>query len=106
MLFRSELIKKTINEDYIKIDDIIVIIKKWKDATLKLSDILFEDAKKEFSENAKVGYGIDGDEECKNNDYKNVRGEFENNPFVNNIIKQKTKDSKKADDIILSLQKL
>lgn len=33
-----------------------------------------------------IGFGVDGDEEQKHKDFENVRGSFEMNPFVKEVL--------------------
>ena len=73
--------------------DITEIVNIWKDAVVSLDEMLYADAKKEFSMTAKTGFGIDGNTQQKNVDFEQVRGAFENNPFVKTVnehIKAKT----------------
>lgn len=47
-----------------------------------LDDAIVADASKEFSQMAQVGYGIDGDESVRLDDFKAVRGSLDSNAFV------------------------
>lgn len=83
--------KKSISE--INFEDVISTIETWKNSVVKLDNLIYSDAKKEFNLNAKTGFGVDGDEEQKHKDFESVRGSFESNPFVlevQNHIKIKT----------------
>ncbi len=68
--------------DEFTIQDILSMVDKWKDSVVSLDKMLYEDAKKEFTLTTKTGFGVDGDEEQKMKDFENVRGIFEQNPFV------------------------
>ena len=61
---------------------VIQIVNTWKDAVVKLDRLLYEDAQKEFSMSSQTGFGADGDHQQKIIDFEQVRGSFENNPFV------------------------
>ena len=69
------------------------LIRVWKDAVTSLDRMLWEDARKEFSLTAKTGFGFDGigTEECgrkgeiQSQDFSQVRGQFESNPFVKSV---------------------
>lgn len=67
-------------------EDIISFIKLWRDSVVKLDNLIYEDAKKEFNLTAMTGFGVDGDEEQKHKDFENVRGNFESNPFVKEVL--------------------
>jgi hypothetical protein len=74
-------------------DDIIGIVQRWKESVVNLDNLLYEDARKEFTLSSMTGFGIDGGEEVKKLDFEKVRGEFESNSVVAAIqehIKQKT----------------
>lgn len=68
--------------DQVTIDDIISLVNKWKESVVGLDNILYEDAKKEFNLKTKTSFGIDGTDVEKDMDFENVRGDFDNNPFV------------------------
>jgi len=83
--------KKSITE--VTLNDIITTIETWKDSVVKLDKMIYNDANKEFNLNAKTGFGVDGDDNQKQQDFESVRGSFEGNPFVlevQNHIKTKT----------------
>ncbi len=74
-------------------DDIVSMVRLWENSVVKLDQLIYDDAKKEFDLNAKTGFGVDGNEEQKYQDFESVRGSFENNPFVLEVlnhIKRKT----------------
>ncbi len=73
--------------DHLKISDIIKIIKHWEDSVIGLDQLLYEDAKKEFRLDSMTGFGMDGNKTTQKLDFEKVRGSFENNDFVNEIIK-------------------
>ena len=95
---------KTIDE--ITGDDIIKLTKVWKTAGEELDHMLYADAQKEFAATAQIGYGLDGKEETKHNDFKAVRGEFEKNSFVSEIQEHITAKTKLGDELISRMKKL
>lgn len=66
----------------IRPSDLAGIIRRWKDAVVELDKMLYEDARKEFSLSARTGFGFDGSTSTAEADFEQVRGDFENNPFV------------------------
>jgi len=77
----------------LKIDDITALIYKWKESVVGLDEMLYEDAKKEFRLDSMTGFGMDGNKATQKLDFEKVRGSFESNDFVNEIvshIKRKT----------------
>lgn len=83
--------------------DIIKIVRLWKDAVIGLDQMVYEDAKKEFSLSFFTGFGPDGDLEAKKNDFKEVRGEFDNNPFVVAVLEHIKNKTALGDEIIQRL---
>jgi len=71
-----------IDLDEITIDQIISLVRKWQDSVIYLDQLLYEDARKEFSLTSMTGFGVDGSVVEKQKDFEGVRGDFENNPFV------------------------
>ena len=50
------------------------------------STLTYADAKKEFSLSAMTGFGADGSREEQEQDFEQVRGAFESNPFVTAVL--------------------
>jgi hypothetical protein len=61
---------------------LIQVLEDWKTAALKLNKMTMQDAMKEFDTHTRIGYGIDGDEAEKENDFLAVRQSPEENPFI------------------------
>jgi hypothetical protein len=95
---------KTINK--ITANDIIELTTKWKEAVVELDHRLYADAKKEFTDTAQIGYGIDGDEQTKHSDFAQVRGVFEKDSFVSEIEKHIAGKTKLGDELISRMKKL
>jgi len=90
----------------ITVNDILGVIKQWKKSVIDLDQMLYEDAKKEFTLSAMTGFGIDGDKETILADFAMVRGTFENNSLVKQILSHIETKSKLGDDIIEMLHTL
>lgn len=58
------------------------IMDAWYLATSKLTNLALDDAKKEFSQAAMLGYGLDDCENSQTDDFMALRGEYEENSFV------------------------
>jgi hypothetical protein len=82
------------------VQDIIDIALTWKKSVVDLDQLLYEDAKKEFTLISKTGFGVDGDETTKQLDFINVRGQFENNPFVKEVQQHIEKKSALCQELI------
>jgi len=74
-----------VTPESITAEDVIRIVNTWKEAVVNLDKMLYEDAKKEFSMTAQTGFGADGNQKQKKIDFEQVRGAFENNPFVETV---------------------
>jgi len=84
-------------------EQVIQIISDWKENSIKLNNMILKDAEKEFDQNSKIGFGIDGDSEIQEKDFESVRGKFDENKFVANLKKDSELISKKAEEIISRL---
>ena len=66
--------------------DVMNIVKQWQEAVVGLDRMVYADAKKEFSLSAMTGFGADGSREEQEQDFEQVRGVFESNPFVTAVL--------------------
>jgi NDP-sugar pyrophosphorylase family protein len=89
-----------------KLENVISALENCKKAEITFTDLILRDAKKEFSQIARTGFGIDGDENDKNADFEAVRGDFNSSSFVVEI--QNTSETKleKLNNIIEKLKKI
>lgn len=69
--------------DNVSAEKLCELISRWKSSVLALDNLLYEDARKEFSLSAMTGFGVDGDLDERDMDFMQVRGSaFESDPFV------------------------
>ena len=71
--------------DRITIDDLVAIVRQWQESVVALDEMLYADARKEFSLSAKTGFGFDGSNRTAEADFEQVRGAFDSNPFVTEV---------------------
>ncbi len=90
----------------VEVDDLISLVEAWKNAVVSLDKMLYNDAQKEFNLNAQTGFGIDGDEAQKTADFESVRGSFESNPFVCEVLNHIDRKSKLGDDMVARLKRI
>ena len=83
--------------------DVIHIVKQWKEAVIGLDKQLYEDARKEFDLAAMTGFGADGTKEVKEQDFEQVRGDFESNSFVTAVLDHIRTKEALGDEIIARL---
>jgi hypothetical protein len=91
--------------DQVTGDDIDGLITKWKKSLEALNGLILEDAQKEFSDFSMIGYGLDGDGQVREADFRMVRGSYEKNSFVRGLEDDTAQKAKIADDLIARLAK-
>lgn len=64
----------------------VIAIDEWQKAATSLLSMILEDSKKEFGSFAKIGYGIDRQEEEIEKDFTAVRGSSETNSVVQKLV--------------------
>ncbi len=68
------------------IEDMLSLVGRWKSSVVALDNLVYEDARKEFSLSAMTSFGADGGEQRRREDFEQVRGSgFESNSFVKSI---------------------
>jgi len=82
------------------------VVTEWKEATVKLNNMISRDATKEFSAQSMTGFGIDGGVEVKKADFEAVRGTHEKNKFVKGLAEESAGVEKAAAEVLSILQGL
>lgn len=68
---------------YATVDEMADLVKRWRESVVALDQLIYEDARKEFSLSSMTSFGADGDKYEQQQDFMNVRGSlFEADPFV------------------------
>lgn len=80
--------------------DVIRLVARWKEAVVGLDKLVYEDARKEFSLSSMTGFGADGSHDERIQDFEQVRGDFESNPFVTAVLKHIEEKSALGDELI------
>ncbi|MGV8962410.1 MAG: DUF4954 family protein [Candidatus Saccharimonadaceae bacterium] len=93
-----------IDASTINSNDVIMIVEKWRESVVKLDEMIYEDAKKEYSLSFKTGFGADGNIQERALDFENVRGAFDKNEFVVTVLKH-IEDKKALGDELLARMK-
>ena len=86
----------------ITFDDIRMIVERWRHAVEAIDDMLLDDARKEYSRRSQIGFGIDGDD-CAENDFANVRGLFDSDPFVKMVEEHKKVKATLAEKVLSAI---
>ena len=104
----SSLLEETLGKKLREItcDDLVTFIEAWKTCVTGLDKLLYEDARKEFKLSAMTGFGMDGDQRIKEQDFMMVRGTFESNTFVTEVVEHIRKKSELADKMIGEIRQL
>ena len=92
--------------DAISIRQLIDIVRQWQESVVALDEMLYADARKEFSLSAKTGFGFDGSGSTAEADFEQVRGAFDSNPFVTEVQAHIQRKSQLGQRIIDMLEKL
>ncbi len=80
-------------------------IKGWVENNTSIKNAIIIDAKKEFNIKTKIGFGIDGDSDCREKDFDAVRGNLDNNLFVKELKQEYENKNQEAEIIINKLDK-
>ena len=99
----NEYLGKNINE--VDLNDLISLIERWKTSVIKLDQLIYSDAKKEFNQTSKTAYGVDGNDVQADQDFESVRGNFESDTFVKEIANHIKTETETAENLIHKLSK-
>ncbi len=66
----------------IETEQLLDLLSKWASDSLKLDQMILNDAAKEYDESSRIGFGIDGDQSVVDKDFEIVRGIPEKNKFI------------------------
>lgn len=85
--FCSSVIERRYSLDMrsITMEQLRSIIADWRENTKKLNNMILKDAEKEFASTAQIGFGINGNEEVRQREFRTIRGTFEGNKFVTGL---------------------
>ena len=89
--------------DQVTIQQLRETVEAWKEAVVSLDRMVYEDAKKEFDLNSQTGFGVDGDASQRQADFESVRGSFDNNPFVQEVLAHIERKTQLGDKILRML---
>lgn len=87
-------------------EKIIELVELWKSSVIGLDELLYKDAKKEFSLTSMTGFGVDGTRKEKEEDFEVVRGAFEKNPFVTAVKQHIITKRALGDELIGRIEKV
>ena len=93
-----------INPSKMTVAEAVSLVRRWKEAVVRLDEMVYEDARKEFNLASKTGFGADGDTARKESDFEQVRGDFESNPFVRSVLEHIRVKSDLGDRAVAALE--
>ena len=87
-IWAAGLLEKTVEKkiENLTINDLINLIEKWQESVIGIDNLLYIDAQKEFRLDVMTGFGMDGNKTTQKLDFEKVRGNFEDNAFVKEIL--------------------
>ena len=96
-----------VNLETISADKLRELVNRWKESVVGLDNLIYEDARKEFSLSAMTSFGADGDEAQRKEDFMQVRGSFfEADPFVKSVREHIRTKSALGDRVLEILHRL
>jgi hypothetical protein len=101
------LVSKVLEKPVEKIgnDDFSKIVMDWKENKIRLNNMILSDAKKEFDQSSRIGFGVDGDERTRDEDFSSVRGTYDGNKFVKALLVENIDIETKAAAILEDIAK-
>jgi len=102
----NDILQKKYGESLLDIQTIILIVDNWKKSIHTFNDLTLRDAKKEFNGISKIGFGLDGNDADKQLDFELVRGSFDNNTFIKEVLNKEKIKTEQGDMIIEKLKQL
>jgi len=86
--------------------DVVEITHRWMKSVLEIDQMLYDDARKEFSLIKQTGFGVDGDRAVQQLDFDNVRGEFETHAEVSSIKDHMAKKEALGKEVIAKMERI
>ncbi|MEA3463260.1 MAG: DUF4954 family protein [Bacteroidota bacterium] len=95
-----------VDVDQITPDQLLELVEKWESETIKLDKMILSDAGKEFDNSSKIGFGVDGNEEVRDQDFEAVRGVLDENKFIVGVREEMQQTEQKAAELKKLIQGL
>ncbi|MCR4438442.1 MAG: DUF4954 family protein [bacterium] len=82
-----DLIEKRLGTAFPRLSkaQLVDMLRKWQESVARFNALVLEDARKEFSERSRIGYGLDGSVDERDRDFEAVIGKYEENKFVKEV---------------------
>jgi NDP-sugar pyrophosphorylase family protein len=104
----AALIEKRTGSSIGKIEKphILRIIQEWHDSSLKLNNMIANDAAKEFDIGSRIGFGIDGDDSVRDMDFEAVRGSYSEHAFIKRLANEADSIRKHASEMNRTIEQI
>lgn len=87
--------------DEVTVEDVHSIVECWRTSVVTIDNQLYDDARKEFSITARIGFGIDaGGNASRREDFEQVRGDFHSDPFVQMVLEHIKVKNELGDELL------
>jgi hypothetical protein len=95
----TALISKRLNKPWSDVskEELAALLKEWQTNKVKLNNMILKDAEKEFDQNSRIGFGVDGDAAVRDADFEAIRGTFDDNSFVKALRKENAECEKELE---------
>jgi hypothetical protein len=90
----------------VTVDQVRKAVQDWRNAVVKLDQMVYDDARKEFDLNSQTGFGVDGDRRQAQADFEEVRGSFESNSFVKAVLEHIETKTKLGNGMLAKLAEI
>ena len=81
------------------------MIADWKNSTIRLCEMVEKDSRKEFDATSQIGFGADGDDQDRQQDFDLVRGDFETNEFIKTLHEDTARVEQRAEQTVEFLKR-
>ncbi len=86
----------------ITVEQLIHLVQTWEKGAVRFNRMILKDATKEFSESSRIGYGLDGDSNVRDQDFEAVRNTFEVSGFLT-LLKKEISTIQERSEILISV---
>ena len=90
----------------VTVEQVRKAVQDWRNAVVKLDQMVYDDARKEFDLNSQTGFGVDGDRRQAQADFEEVRGSFESNSFVKAVLEHIETKTKLGNGMLAKLAEI
>jgi hypothetical protein len=88
---------KNLDSETLSVQNLADILTEGKNNQARLNQMILKDAEKEFDQFSRIGFGPDGAEMERTNDFEAVRGKYESNKFILSM-----KEESAANDLLFT----